>query len=112
MFCDVAWILKLLYELLGATYLSFNTLLLFLRLSWAFLIIQYQSLTLFIQSLAQKKPSTNLIDKTCLFISSSIVTYFGFIALYGTPFTTPVEFDNALRNTTVGYTSFEVPLMR
>lgn len=88
---DLAWIIKLLRET-GFLTISYPTLVFFMRISWAFLIIQYQSLSLFLESLIVKRFTFNLRHKIFCTISALLSVYFIFIAVTQSGF-----IDEALR---------------
>jgi transcriptional regulator with PAS, ATPase and Fis domain len=79
MFGDLAWIMKLMRQLVFPD-VPYAAYIFFVRLSWAFLILQYQSLALFIQSLATKKFRLSLSHKIFSTISCLISCYFLFLA--------------------------------
>ncbi len=54
LFGDVAWVVKMLHSF-GWLYVDYPTVIFFVRIAWAFLLIQYQSLYIFMQSITQKK---------------------------------------------------------
>jgi transcriptional regulator with GAF, ATPase, and Fis domain len=81
MFGDIAWIVKLIREIL-IPHSSYIFVTFFIRIAWAFLIVQYQSLSFFIQSLTEKNFTFTQLHKLLLLISSSFVGYFLYIALF------------------------------
>ena len=52
------------------------------RLSWAFYVIQYQALSLFLSNLVEKKFRLRLSDKVFLLVSGLFSSYFFFIAFF------------------------------
>ncbi|MEX0849199.1 MAG: sigma 54-interacting transcriptional regulator [Candidatus Dependentiae bacterium] len=80
LFGDFAWIVKLLREMQIVDF-SYTTLVFFIRLSWAFLILQYQSLSLFLECLIVKRFSFNLRHKIFSSISVMMSCYFCGLAL-------------------------------
>src|SRR5271154_98219 len=77
LFGDVAWILKLMRQLVFPD-MPYTFYIFFVRISWAFLILQYQSLALFIESLSAKKFTLNLYHKIFSSISCLWSCYFLF----------------------------------
>jgi transcriptional regulator with PAS, ATPase and Fis domain len=78
---DLTWILKLTRQL-GIFDMPYTAYISFVRVSWAFLILQYQSLGLFIESLATKQFRLNLRHITLSTISCFLSCYFLLIALF------------------------------
>ncbi|HZW60970.1 MAG TPA: sigma 54-interacting transcriptional regulator [Candidatus Babeliales bacterium] len=87
MFGDFAWIIKLLHEVNIVSY-SYSVFVFFARISWAFLIIQYQSLALFIESLTHKNFILGPIHKALCLISIIFASFFFFEAFCDPQFTT------------------------
>ena len=81
MFGDIAWIIKLLREI-AFPHIPYLTVIFFIRIAWAFVILQYQSLSFFIQSLVEKNFTFNQLHKLLLLISSFFVGYFLYVALF------------------------------
>ena len=90
MFGDVAWMVKLLREIWFHSW-NYVVVTFFIRIAWAFLIIQYQSLALFIESLTEKNFKLGLVHKLLLLISGSFTLYFFWTALFDTSLTSEVE---------------------
>jgi hypothetical protein len=78
MFGDFTWILKLTRQM-GMFDMPYTLYIFFVRLSWAFLILQYQSLGLFLESLAAKKFQFNL--RHIFFSALSCILSFYFLLL-------------------------------
>ena len=87
MFGDIAWIIKLLREIWWPDS-SYAMLTFSIRIAWAFLILQYQSLALFIECLTEKDFKLRKIHYLLILLSTSISFYFLYLAL----------FDNSLAN--------------
>ncbi len=90
LFGDLAWIIKLL-RTISFPEISYHTVLFFIRVSWAFLIMQYYSLALFIQTLSEKRFKLQWINYILTplgFISSG---YFIYMAFCGTTLSTEHE---------------------
>lgn len=66
---DFAWITTLIRTLWMPT-MDLRIFLFPLRISWGFFALQYQSLTLFIESLIDQKSRLSLRQKVCIFLSS------------------------------------------
>lgn len=81
LFGDIAWIVKLMREII-APESSYAIVTFFIRIAWAFLIVQYQALSFFIQSLAQKNFRLNRFDKLLVMISSVFALYFMYLAFF------------------------------
>ena len=75
MVVDSAWILKLSRELFFQT-LDYRIAIFWLRLSWAFDMVQYQALALFIEKLIQQDFKLNIRHKILLTISSIFCLFF------------------------------------
>jgi transcriptional regulator of aromatic amino acid metabolism len=78
MFSDLAWILKL-SQLLFLPQLSYQIILFIIRSAWIFFMVQYQSMSLFIESLVTDRYSISIRQK-CLFVISSLFGIFFAIA--------------------------------
>ncbi len=78
MIIDSAWIFKILQNLFLPN-VDHRIWVFWLRLAWAFTIVQYHSLSLFIESLVSKSHTLNLRQKLFLFISS--IFFFFFVGL-------------------------------
>lgn len=72
---DLAWIVKIIH-ILFFSQSSYQPVLFVSRIAWAFIIIQYQALSLFIESLVQKPFKLSFRHKFFLTISSTLVLYF------------------------------------
>lgn len=81
MFGDLAWIVKLTRQL-AFPEMPYEVYIFFVRLSWAFLIVQYQSLSLFIESLAAKKFKFSFYHTLFSTISCLLSCYFLFLAFF------------------------------
>jgi transcriptional regulator with PAS, ATPase and Fis domain len=76
---DFGWIIKLLREM-QIIHLSYASLIFLMRISWAFLVLQYQSLSLFLESLIVKKFVFNIRHKILCTFSACLSLYFIAIA--------------------------------
>jgi transcriptional regulator with PAS, ATPase and Fis domain len=75
MFGDFTWILKLTRQM-GMYDMPYTLYISFVRISWAFLILQYQSLALFLESLATKNFTFNLRHTVFATVSCFLSCYF------------------------------------
>lgn len=108
MFGDIAWIIKLFREIWwpdsGYALVTF-----FIRLAWGFLIIQYQSLALFIESLTEKNFKLRRIHYFLGIIGSSITAYFFYLAFFDHSLTNEFERTSAKA---LSEPPFEILVMR
>lgn len=81
MFGDIAWVIKLCREIWFA-HAHYSVVVFIIRIAWGFLILQYQSLALFIESLTEKKFQLRGMHKVMLFISGIITLYFFYLAFF------------------------------
>lgn len=81
LFGDIAWFFKLA-RILFIPSISYPTIIFFIRIAWGFLIIQYQSLALFIQSLSYKHFRLGIINQISVTISTLISGYFFYLAFF------------------------------
>ncbi len=105
-FSDLAWIIKLMRET-GFISVTYPSLVFIIRISWGFLILQYQSLSLFLESLIIKKFVLLTRHKLCLLLSTLMFGYFFYIALFESRLTSKI-----IRSATLHQSlwSFEIPL--
>jgi len=76
---DFSWIVKLLHEFFGSSSTkAFPSFV--IKVAWAFVIVRYQALVLFIENLAQKKSKFKVHQLLFLTISSIFFVFFLFIA--------------------------------
>ncbi len=80
-FGDFVWIIKLFREL-WYPLLDYSYIVFFIRLGWAFNVLQFQSLSLFVESLVDKKYKINLRQKTLLVFSFIFSMYFFYSAFF------------------------------
>ncbi len=81
MFGDLAWIVKFARQLAFPD-MPYGVYTFFVRISWTFLILQYQSLALLIESLSTKTFRLNRIHKTFSLISAAFGAYFLMLAIF------------------------------
>ena len=90
MFGDIAWIIKLCRELLYP-YSSYSMIAFFIRIAWGFLILQYQSLALFIESLTEKNFKLHKRHACMILIGGSISLYFFYLAFFDSAIIDEIE---------------------
>jgi transcriptional regulator with GAF, ATPase, and Fis domain len=76
MIVDSSWILKLIHSIFFPANDYYQLRIFWVRISWAFFVIQYQALALFIEGLVSEKNSLNIRQKIFLTISSLFVLFF------------------------------------
>lgn len=81
MFADFTWVIKLFREIFFQK-MDYRIVILFIRLSWAFSLVQFQSLSVFIESLVEKQYKLKSYQKLLLFINSVIVLYFLYLGIF------------------------------
>jgi len=111
MFGDIAWVVKLIREILIPDF-SYTIVIFFIRVAWAFLIIQYQSLSFFIQSLTEKNFTLNRLHKLLLIVSSGFVGYFLYIALFNSMLTNEIARIHQLATQPGTSAPLEIAIMR
>lgn len=81
---DLAWIIRLL-QLSFIPNLDYRIIIFFVRLAWAFTIVQYQSLMLLLECLIPTKTrKLSIINRICLIISALYCAIFGWLILFKT----------------------------
>lgn len=80
MFSDLAWVLKLSQSLFFPQ-LSYNLVLFVIRVAWVFVIVQYQSMSLFIESLVTDQYIVPVRHKILCLVSSLFGLFFAIIAI-------------------------------
>lgn len=108
---DISWTVKLIRKLLIPS-IPYEFYVVLIRLSWASLIIQYQSLALFIESLTKKNYHLGIIHRTILAISGAYTLYFLYIALFDHHLVSEAERNLAFSDTSLPYAPLEVTVMR
>ena len=78
---DFSWLLKLLHDLYMPGF-PYTICVFCIRIAWAALIVQYQCLALFIESLTKKNYRLQAIQVVSLVLSAFFATYFILIALF------------------------------
>lgn len=78
---DFTWIIKLVREIYIPT-IDYRILLFFIRLAWAFSLVQYQSLSLFIESLSDKQYNLRVGQKLLLGLNGFCIFYFLYIMFF------------------------------
>jgi transcriptional regulator of aromatic amino acid metabolism len=80
-FSDMAWVTSTMHRLFFLN-LDYRPVLFVIRFAWALTIIQYQSLSLFIESLAEKKYKLSAHQKISLFFSASFFLLWIYLAIF------------------------------
>lgn len=80
MFSDLAWIVKL-SQLLFLPLLSYKIVLFVIRIAWVFFIIQYQSISLFLESLVSQNYIIPIRQKVLFMISFVLGLFFAIAAI-------------------------------
>jgi len=80
MFSDLAWITKL-SQLLFFPQLSYKIVLFIIRIAWVFVLMQYQSMSIFIENLVNQNYVFVLKQRILFFISSLFGLFFASIAI-------------------------------
>lgn len=80
MFSDLAWVLKLSQELF-LPQISYQIVLFIIRIAWVFFLVQYQSMSLFIESLVTTHYVFSIRQKILCFISSLFGLFFTITAI-------------------------------
>ncbi len=78
---DTSWLVKLFHSIFTPT-APYHIVAFVIRIAWAFLLIQYEALELFLQSLTVKQFHLNLINKITITLSALISGYFFYIAFF------------------------------
>ncbi len=81
MFSDLAWIIKLARTIMYPG-IPYALIVCSIRIAWAFLVIQHQSFSFFIQSIVHKKFRLSLQNKVMLIISSLFSGYFLYLGFF------------------------------
>jgi transcriptional regulator of aromatic amino acid metabolism len=108
LFGDIAWIVKLIREMWLPS-IDYSTITFFIRIAWGFLILQYQSLALFIESLTEKNFTLSRIHKFLILVGGSFSLYFFYIAFFDGSLSNEFERERAKVGTLI---PLEISLMR
>ncbi len=108
---DVSWFIKLLRDL-WITTIPYTVNIFGLRIAWAFLIIQYQSLALFIETVPQRIFRLKRMHFVSLAVSCAIACFFVYIAFFEPTLLTQVERHLAFNETNPQLIPWEVLVMR
>ncbi len=113
MFSDLAWILKL-SQLLFLPKLSYQIILFIIRSAWIFFMVQYQSMSLFVESLVTDRYSVSIRQKCLIFISSLFGVFFAIAAIVDfnciDPSRRKFSFEPTIQNLATFYALFIVVL--
>ena len=102
---DISWLVKLFHSQVAPT-ASYHLVVFFIRIAWAFLIIQYQALELFLQSIAVKQFFLNPLNKLSVALSAALSGYFFYIAFFQYNNLATIAERNLERATTHGWEFF------
>src|SRR5258708_2983675 len=80
MFSDLAWVVKL-SQLLFFPQLSYKVVLFVIRIAWIFFLIQYQSISLFLESLVGQQYVIPVRQKIFFSISAVLALFFAVAAI-------------------------------
>lgn len=108
---DVSWTVKLIRKLLIPS-IPYEFYVVLIRLSWASLIIQYQSLALFIESLTKKNYHLGIMHRMILTVSGAYTLYFLYLAFFDQQLVSEAERNLAFSDTFLPYVPMEVTVMR
>jgi|SRR5579863_311840 len=81
LFGDFAWIIKA-FQHLWLPSLPYRYITFFIRIAWGFVVIQYQSLALLLQSLLEKNFRPSHVQKMLFLLSGSFSCYFFYLAFF------------------------------
>jgi transcriptional regulator of aromatic amino acid metabolism len=109
MFGDFAWIIKAIQHI-WLSALPYSSITFFIRIAWGFVIIQYQSLALFMQSLIEKNFNASRTQKLLFIVSGSFACYFFYLAFFEQRLTE--ESDRELAKTLVNNIPLELRMTR
>lgn len=107
LFCDISWFISLTQSLFIP--FSYSIVVFFIRIAWAFLILQYFSLSLFLESLTTAKFRFKKIHTPLAALSTIFSSYFLYLAFF-TPFTLATQIERDIARETIN--SFEFFVMR
>lgn len=108
---ELSWQFKL-SRYLFAPIIPYSAIIFFIRVAWAFLIIQYQALGLFLDSLTERKFTLNLLQKLLLLISSTVAAYYVYLAFFDTELVDETERHIALSTMSPFTVNLEITVMR
>jgi transcriptional regulator of aromatic amino acid metabolism len=111
MFSDLSWVLKL-SQLLFLPQISYQIVLFVIRIAWVFFIVQYQSISLFIESLVTDNYVISFRQKFLFVVSSVLGLFFAAIAVADFGCTDPsyrkFSFEPTIQNLATFYALFLV----
>ncbi len=111
MFGDIAWIIKLLRKII-VTDIPYSSFVFLMRISWALLVVQYQSLALFIESLTEKKFTLSWFHKISAGLSASLFLYFLYTAFFDPRLTDSITRHAALAKALHADAPLEIRMMQ
>ena len=106
--CDVSWFVKLAQSMF-IPQMPYYIVVFFIRIAWAFLIIQYFTLGLFLQQLSKPHTPFKLIQRIGFAVTALLSTFFVLLAFIQ-PFTLATELERDIAREAM--TSFEFMAMR
>lgn len=107
---DFAWFFKLVREIWQVPH-DYATVTFVLRIGWGFMVLQYQALALFIESLPESNFKLKPRHYLTIAISATLAVYFFYLAFFNTVLLTELEREQAKR--TIGSaTPLEIAIMR
>jgi transcriptional regulator with GAF, ATPase, and Fis domain len=107
---DFAWFFKLVREIWHVPH-DYATVTFVLRIGWAFMVLQYQALALFIESLPESKFRLRPRHYLTMTISFTLAGYFFYLAFFNSILLNEAEREQAKR--TIGTTTpLEIAIMR
>ncbi len=101
--CDIAWLIKLSQSLFVS--MPYYVVVLFIRIAWAFLAVQYQSLALFLQALTQPQFTFKKWHTVSTAITGAFFLYFIYLALFH-PFTLATTTERDIARTAMDSAEF------
>lgn len=108
---ELSWQFKL-SRYLFAPIIPYSAIIFFIRIAWAFLIIQYQALGLFLDSLTERKFSLNLLQKVLILISGTVAAFYVYLAFFDTELVDETERHIALSTMSPFTVNLEITVMR
>ncbi len=108
---EISWQIKL-SRYLFAPIIPYAAIIFFIRIAWAFLIIQYQALGLFLDSLTQRHYALKLVQKLLLIMSSAVAMYYIYLAFFDTEVISETDRFVALSTLSPFTNNLEITVMR
>lgn len=105
LFCDISWFISLTQSLFVP--FSYSIVVFFIRIAWAFLIMQYYSLSLFLESLTTARFQFKKIHIPLTLLTTIFSSYFFYLAFF-TPFTLATQIERDIARETMNSLEFFV----